>query len=93
MADSWRAGLGGTVAEQKNIPVVAIQLPGYDGDCKTLVRTNGPQWDFCNQLLNMRLSQEAGFASDPKGAAVVSEPQTPITSPAVGKSRTLDGEP
>ena len=66
MAASWRAGLGGSDA----VPVVVIQLPGYDGDCKTLVRTNGPEWDFCNQLVNMRLQQEAGVAADPMAAAV-----------------------
>ena len=58
LVSSWRAGLGGAA-----FPAVAVQLPGYDGDCASLVRKYGPSWDFCGggSLLQMRLAQESGM--------------------------------
>ena len=43
---SWRQGLGIT----DMVPAVAIQLPGYDTDCR----------QYCTDLLSMRLAQAEG---------------------------------
>lgn len=51
---SWRQGLGVT----DMVPAVAIQLPGYDTDCR----------QFCTDLLSMRLAQAEGVG--PFGSVV-----------------------
>ena len=58
LVSSWRSGLGGAATGPSATPVVAVQLPGYMGDCK----------QYCPDLINMRLAQEAGFAGDVRGA-------------------------
>ena len=45
LADSWRASLG------YKFPVVAVQLPGYTGDCK----------DLCADVFAMRRAQRGGL--------------------------------
>lgn len=56
LVDSWRASLG------SKFPVVAVQLPGYTGDCK----------DLCGDVFAMRRAQRGGLmGSDEYGSVAV----------------------